>query len=173
VINAKKLWPAVDVTKTGPALNRHRSKQDYQTPAGFMRAFEECFGPIGFDLAAHAQNTQHEKFFGVEEDSLRQNWERTQSLCVGWLWLNPPFNNIKPWAAKCDALREEMGWDCSLAFLVPASVGSNWWREYVHLRAQVHFLSPRLSFDGKNPFPKDIALCLYGMPPGYECWRWK
>lgn len=154
---------------TGASNNRHRSKQDYATPLEFIEAFEKRFGPICFDLAAHAGNAQHAEYFTEEQDALAQDWFHVWARVRGWLWLNPPFNNIAPWARKCAEAQ------APIALLVPASVGSNWWREHVDGKAQVFFLSPRLSFDGKNPFPKDCALCLYHycVAPGYECWRWK
>jgi hypothetical protein len=58
------------------------------------------------------------------------------------------------------------------AWVSPA-VGSNWWRDHVHEKTQVFFLNGRLCFDGVAPYPKDCALCAYGMEPGYECWNWR
>ncbi len=39
------------------------SKQDYRTPADFMAAVTRRFGPIAFDLAAHADNAQSPNYF--------------------------------------------------------------------------------------------------------------
>lgn len=39
------------------------SKQDYSTPDDFLEAAAQRFGPIQFDLAAHAMNTRHERYF--------------------------------------------------------------------------------------------------------------
>jgi hypothetical protein len=47
---------------TGP-----ESRQDYQTDPLFMEAVKKRFGPIGFDLAAHAGNTQHARYFAPTE----------------------------------------------------------------------------------------------------------
>ena len=58
-------------------------------------------------------------------------------------------------------------------FLVPAAVGSNWFRGYVHKKALVLFLNGRLSFDGKAPYPKDCLLAVYGVKAGYDVWKWK
>ena len=60
-----------------------------------------------------------------------------------------------------------------MAFLVPAAVGSNWFRDYVDGKALVLLLNGRLSFDGAGPYPKDCILCLYGIEPGYEVWSWR
>lgn len=42
------------------------SAQDQQTPAAFMAAVRKRFGPWAMDLAAHAGNTQHERYFAPE-----------------------------------------------------------------------------------------------------------
>lgn len=63
----------------------------------------------------------------------------------------------------------------SIALLVPASVGSYWFSNHVYPHALVLAFRPRLSFDGKHPFPKDLILCLYSpeIEPGFQPWRWK
>lgn len=43
------------------------SQQDCQTPADFMARVREKFGPICFDLAAHAGNKQHPRYFAPRE----------------------------------------------------------------------------------------------------------
>jgi hypothetical protein len=89
------------------------------------------------------------------------------------LWLNPPFDPISPWAIKCAVsapIRSSMS--RKILFLVPASVGSEWYAQHVHENALVLLLRPRLSFDGKNPYPKDCLLAVYGERPGVECWKW-
>ena len=82
------------------------------------------------------------------------------------------WNNIAPWAKKC---LEESRLGARIFLLTPASVGSNWFADYVHEKARVLFLSPRLSFDGANSYPKDIILSEFSKDAfvGYECWRWK
>lgn len=157
---------------SGAAYNRGASKQDYSTPPDFMRAIRGRFGKIYFDLAASPENAKSEYFFSEREDSLRQAWP----LC-GNLWLNPPFKNIGVWAAKCAqwARGLDQASNARLLFLVPASVGSNWFADFVWGHAQVIFLNGRISFDGKNPFPKDCMLCVYGSLPWEDnyVWHWK
>jgi len=150
---------------TGAAFNTGKSKQDYGTPWEFIRAVEARFGPITFDLAAHAGNAKHFFYYTEEEDSLAQDWH----LLEGNLWLNPEFRKITPWAAKCAA---ECALGARVPFLVPASVGSNWFADHVYGHALVLPVRPRLSFDGKSPYPKDMMLCMYGETPGFEPWKW-
>lgn len=159
------------MANTGATLRRGKSKQDYATPLALIEAFEKRFGRLSLDLAAHADNTQCALYLNEADDSLSLDWcgIRHGLQLAGWFWLNPPFGDIAPWARKC---AEEQ---CKIAFLVPASVGANWWRDYVHKKATVYFLNGRVSFDGQNGFPKDCALCLYeqGLSTGYHVWSWK
>jgi phage N-6-adenine-methyltransferase len=160
----------VDPHRSGPAIQRHRSRQDFETPQIFMNAVVARFGPISWDLAAHHGTTKHENFFSKENDSLKMQWHRIPGL----LWLNPPFDKIGPWAKKC---AEESALGAKIMLLVPASVGSNWFRDHVHGKAFVHFLNGRLAFDPLHPnwgYPKDTMLCCYGVgPAGFDVWNWR
>lgn len=158
--------------RTGASFARGSSRQDYATPRDFIAAVEKRFGKVAFDLAAEPHNVVGAGgYFDESADALRQDWfadpaRRAPAL----LWLNPPFARIAPWAEKC---RYEAARGCRIAFLVPAAVGANWWRDFVHGRAGVYFLNGRLKFDGKNGFPKDCALCVFGDKPGYHVWDWR
>jgi hypothetical protein len=179
---------------TGASFHKGASKQDYGTPWEFINAVRTAFGPLTFDLAATADNRKTPAYLGpgseYGEDALNFNWNE---LPLGRWWLNPPFADIKPWVAACAKL--ELGWRTAsieqpmilprgtgIYLLVPAAVGTNYWAEYVHNRAHVYFLLPRLTFVGHTEaYPKDCALCVYRYPwvidkPDshyYHCWRWK
>jgi hypothetical protein len=156
---------------TMPAQKPGASRQDYATPRKFIWAVETELGPILFDLAAHENNHVVPDYFGpgspYAEDALEANWTQLPS---GLLWLNPPYADIAPWARKALFSGRR------IAMLVPASVGSNWYWDYVAPYAQVSCLSPRLSFDGKAPYPKDLILAVYGggsISHGFRRWVWK
>jgi len=165
---------------TGASFSRGSSKQDYATPSDLRAAIVEKFGFPCFDLAADETNFfgPSNRFYTEEVDALAQDWSSISARIVdkGTLFLNPPFGNIEPWAKKC---HEEALKGARILFLVPASVGSVWYSKHVHGTAtHVFFLSPRVCFDGKGPFPKDIILACYGLDSSnsttaYHCWRWK
>ena len=160
-----------ELIRTGPSINKGRSKQDYSTPWSFIKAVENRFGKLDFDLAACYENKKAARFYAAE--SLEQDWTKLE----GNLWLNPPFGVIGPWAKKCaDTANNFTAFTGKILLLTPASVGSNWFADYVDNRARVYFLRPRLTFEGADdPFPKDLVLSVYGMgflKTGYECWRW-
>lgn len=156
------------ITPTGASFNRGKSRQDYETPEDFLAAVQKRFGIINCDLAARADNAKGPKWFDEAVDSLTVDWHRTE----GNLWLNPPFDNISPWAEKC-AVESEKG--AKILFLTPASVGSNWFSNFVFNKAHVLFLNKRLTFVGaKDAYPKDCILSCYGFgKPGFDVWRWK
>lgn len=151
----------------GAAYNRGNSKQDYATPWEFIRAVEARFGMITLDLAADKHNAKSTRYISKRQDSLKQQWRQRSGL----LWLNPPYADIAPWAKKC-AVEHAAG--ARIALLVPASVGANWFAEYVHGHALWLGLHPRIVFQGeKQGYPKDLILAIYSDATGFEPWRWK
>jgi phage N-6-adenine-methyltransferase len=156
-----------------PKQKPGRSKQDYATPPEFIAAVEGLLGIVSFahDFAADRLNSKGHTYWDEAVNSLsinRQGW--ADVLGRGWGWLNPPFANISPWAQRCAQLAEDGG---KVALLVPAAVGANWFQDYVHGKARVYALNGRISFDGKNPYPKDCILALYGDEPGFYVWSWR
>jgi hypothetical protein len=157
-----------------PEQKPGRSVQEVGTPTEFLLAVEDKLGrDIGWDLAADANNHVVAKWFGpgspVGEDSFRTTWHLIDRL----LWLNPPYANIGDWAKKC---AQEGSLGAHVAMLIPAAIGTNYFREWVYPYARVYALSPRLTFVGHTQsYPKDLILCEYGpnVSPGFECWRWK
>lgn len=64
----------------------------------------------------------------------------------------------------------------SILLLTPASVGTNWFRDEICDMADVYLLNGRLSFDGKNLYPKDCMLAhfYYHKSTRDICiWNWK
>ena len=154
-----------------PRQKPGESRQDYPTPPEFIEAVEKRWGPISFDLAATKSNAKALRFFSPKENSLEQAWP-----VKGINWLNPPYGKIQPWAKKCsDWVRENPDASSRILFLVPASVGSNWFWSDVWPSAIVHSIHPRISFDGIAPYPKDLILCEFGalLTSEMRRWEWK
>jgi phage N-6-adenine-methyltransferase len=163
---------------TVPKQKPGRSKQDYGTPPAFLEAVKGLLeiGQFDCDLAASKSNAVCPHYLSIMDDSLSaMPWNRGQ----GWNWLNPPFANIGAWVNKANIRTTLFG--ARTAMLVPAAVGANWWRDWVHERASVLFINGRLTFVGcSDPYPKDCALLLYapvGLDgfdrPSYDVWTWK
>jgi phage N-6-adenine-methyltransferase len=153
--------------RTGAGMKRGQSKQDNETPDDFMAAVVKRFGPPFCDLAATLQNAKCENFLSPERDSLKFDW----TVFSGVLWLNPPFADIAPWARKC---LESVAANRTILLLTPASVGANWYRDFVHDRALCLFLNGRLKFKGeKDWYPKDCMLSVFGIGSGHKVWSWR
>lgn len=182
---------------TMPEQKPGRSKQDYATPVEFIAAVKHRLSIKRFahDFAADSSNHKARTWFSVAHDGLSDRWNWYDWIGPSeWGWLNPPFDDIDPWARRCCDLGD---WG-HIALLVPAGVGSNWFRDYVDRHALVLLLNGRLCFiddwehtidpaslkPGKGParfytqaplYPKDCILCLFGpdIVPGYEVWNWR
>ena len=146
-----------------------RSKQDYATPLVLLHAVQRRLGIGVFacDLASTAANTVAVSYCDSAANGLAQS-----RVFAGWVWLNPPFARLAPWVRRAV---EQSQRGAHVAMLVPAGVGANWWRDWVHGHCFVLFLNGRITFVGEmTPYPRDCALLLYGpdVAPGYDIWRW-
>lgn len=156
----------------GPSINRAESSGNIWTPWSFIHAAEARFGKIYMDLAASEVSRKSPiYYFDERENSLIQKWHRagiaepdgTSRL----LWLNPPYSNIAPWAEKCAVESQQGG---KILFLVPASIGSNWFEQSVWPYANTYSIG-RLIFDNcfdrktgqlvRTVYPKDLILGHY------------
>jgi phage N-6-adenine-methyltransferase len=157
--------------KSMPAQRHGTSKQDVRTPKAFLDAVKLRLGIDAFtvDLAASKSNTVAKQFYSERSNALVQPWNLSDG---GFNWLNPPYTDIRPWVQKA---YEESRLGARTALLLPAGVGSNWWRDWCHPKARILLLNGRITFVGhKQPYPKDCALLLYepNVISAYETWTW-
>lgn len=161
-----------------PEQKPGRSKQNYATPAIFIDAVKAKLGIDGFafDFAADEFNTKAQRWWNEQVDSLSRTPEEWVAELGGrWGWLNPPYANIGPWAKRCNEVALLGG---KVAFLVPAGVGANWYRDHVHrAHARTLFLNGRIPFMPDKPtwlYPKDCILSLYSLGfQGNDVWTWR
>ncbi len=165
---------------TMPAQTPSTSFQNYVTPPTLIKAVKTLLNinSFAFDFAASAENTKSNHFWTAEQDSLSFTPTAWAEVChSGWGWLNPPFKHLKPWAQACEQAYIQ---GAKIALLVPASVGANWYRDHVYPHTLTLALNGRVPFIPNKPtwlYPKDLMLCLYGMPigtlPDFRIWDWK
>lgn len=165
----------------GPTINRGKGNNSAATPAVFIDAVIQKFGPLSLDLAATDANRKaayfvSERSFSDGLGALSPDSKWAEVLATSHVlsgkpenrlaWLNPPFTNTTPWARKC---AEEVQLGARILLLVPASVGANWYWQWVVPYADVYSVG-RVVFDdcydkdGKlitTPYPKDLILCHY------------
>lgn len=177
------------VTLTGPSVKRYQSEQVVATPWAFIRAVEAKFGPLAWDLAATAENHKAPRWITPEQDTFKQNWAALLDGGLGWL--NPEFDPMRVWVAKC-SMEQQRG--AEVLSLAPASIGSNWFWDHVQPYATVYSVG-RIPFEGSHkvypknhpragertcdpscvgccPYPKDLILSHYNQNPNHELQRW-
>jgi phage N-6-adenine-methyltransferase len=162
----------------GPTIKRGQSSGDIWTPNEFIEAVESNWGPLAVDLAAEAHSAKAPEYITPAADSLVQDWTKILGGRRGWL--NPPYSLITPWAMKCAKEYEKSGQN-EIFLLVPASVGANWFWDWVWPYATVYSVG-RMVFDncfdkyGKlvtTPYPKDLILAHYtNTTPNAILQRW-
>lgn len=158
-----------------PKQKPGRSTQTYITPEVFLLACYRKLGIAGFDvdLAANRTTVVAPCWIDEKQDSLSVDWHELMITPLDWFWLNPPYAHIGPWVRKA---WKESQQGARIAVLIPASTGSNYWRDYVHHKAHVLLLNGRITFvEQTDPYPKDCALLLYDQSRAdhdYEVWTW-
>jgi phage N-6-adenine-methyltransferase len=151
-------------TSTGsPGANRS-GITGWPTPQWLVDQLAEEFAPGGFDLdpAATAANAKAPRFYTAVDDGLAQPW-------TGRVFCNPPYGKTSTprWLAKARA-EVDAGHAGLVVCLVPARVGTVWWREcevdpavFVRVIGRIRWAADRR---GEAPF--DSAVIVFGLSPG-------
>lgn len=174
-----------------PAQQPATSKQNYRTPVEFLQAAAHKLGIDAFsiDVAADDENAICDLYYTEQENGLVRYWNaqhpQWETPISGIAWCNPEFGQIMEWVRKAYHESQLTGDEApaTSAVLVPAGVGSNWWKQWVHGKARVLLLNGRLcfihdwkaqGFQSKPLYPKDCCLLIYGpgIIPAYEVWSW-
>lgn len=158
-----------------PKQHPGKSKQDYCTPLAFLDAVKKRFNIKDFsiDLATSCKNAIVPAYYTEHHNALLQDWN-----VGGVAWCNPPYKKITLWVKK--ALKESRNGQ-KILMLLPASVGSNWFRDYVFEKTPVLYLNGRLAFIPDKPkwlYPKDLMLLLWGYEKEccgqlFSVWSWR
>jgi len=166
--------------------DKNKTVQEVGTDLRLFKVLDKRFN-FTWDLACNRENCltkygyYHPKFDALEKEWSFIGNEGLDNIDIlarkafrlgGWLFLNPPFKDIKPWAKKC---HEESLKGAKIVMLVPASVGAKWFADHVWGKATVRVLTGRVTFQGHDkPFPKDMMICIYdGFTSGFDLWDWR
>jgi hypothetical protein len=131
------------------ATKRGRAGDEWFTP----RELIERLGPFDLDPATSEDRPWDTAAHHLTAGGLEAPWS-------GFVWLNPPYSDIRPWLAK---LSEHKGGGIAL---VPAATGAVYWQLHVYpYKPTLHFLSGRPRFvraDGSTPGPAAFYCVLIG-----------
>lgn len=141
---------------------RPRGEQSVGTPWEFIDNFIiPRYGPLDIDLAATPENAKSQKYITKEQNFFEYEIPDPASPSK-YHWLNPPFSEISQFIGSVVTR------SINCLVLVPAAVGSNWYRDLVQdLASEILFLNPRMKFEGhSDPYPKDLMLVRYNWSYG-------
>jgi len=147
--------------------DKNKTKQDTGTDPLFFKALNKHFG-FKWDLACTRKNQLCPMGLTPSEDSLTVDWSQLEN----WMYLNPEFKDIKPWAEK-GHMEAKRG--AKLIMLTPLSMETNWYYDYIYKKHTVRVLKGRLIFAGnKTPYPKGCMITEFDNHyRGVDVWDWR
>jgi len=126
----------------------------WSTPQDF---FDELNAEFNFTLdpCATRENAKCARFFTVEDDGLKQDWQGETVFC------NPPYGReIGKWVKKCYEESKKPG--TTVVMLIPARTDTSYFHDFIYGKArEIRFIRGRLKFgDAKNsaPFPSMVVV---------------
>ena len=149
-------------------LHFGNSKNDWETPGVVFDPLNKEFNFV-LDVCASKENTKCELFLTEGTNALTVDWAqylKNIGKPDGFVWCNPPYNDMNSWAKK---VREEAEKGVNIVTLTAARTNTKWFKEFylsdtplVYVPVcQLRFLQPKITFVGaKNnaPFPSCIGV---------------
>lgn len=97
------------------------------------------------DVCADHTNKKCQEHFNIRDNALSQEWRHD-------FFMNPPYSDIPVWMMH--AVTQHKKHNVDALILVPASVDTLWWHDYVEDIAEVHFHKGRILFE--DPITRKI-----------------
>ena len=99
----------------------HEFRDMSQTPKWLFAALDREFNFV-LDAAALPETALCERYITPDADSLSTPWSYYST--GGWVWLNPPYSDIKPWVEKAIA---EQANGFGTVMLIPQDTTAKWY----------------------------------------------
>jgi phage N-6-adenine-methyltransferase len=128
------------------------NKDDWETPDDL---WQELYREFWFGLDACASNDNYKcwEYFTIEDDALKQDWSRWNSV-----FMNPPYGKqIGKFVKKA---YEESLKGCTVVCLLPARTDTAWFHDYCK-KGEIRFIRGRIRFSNAKwnaPFPSMIVI---------------
>lgn len=126
------------------------SRDDWRTPDWLFDSLNAEFR-FTLDPCSTDENAKCVKHYTQVDDGLSQPWDGERVFC------NPPYGRqIGRWVKKAAESR------ALVVMLLPARTDTRWFHNYIYHKAEIRFLSGRLTFGGPSlgraPFPSMIVI---------------
>lgn len=137
-----------------------KRNQTVLTPEWFIDQLVDSYGALGYDPCTTAWNPLKAKVFSTEEtNGLKISWAR-MSVKYGWIYVNPPYDDLKCWLDKC---LQEAEAGAKILLLGPIRPWRTWFCDLTK-NYDVISLAP-LAFRGeKSAFPAPLCVIPYNLP---------
>lgn len=132
------------MTQSGPRWNGTTTddadRQKWRTPDYLFAWLNELYGPFTLDAAAADKNALCERYFTEEMNALKQIVNFGEKC-----WLNPPFNNIKPFVEWVIWQRDNM--QAEFTVVLPSDLSTSWGELCVNEASEViHIVGGRINY---------------------------
>ena len=131
------------------------TKDRWETPPYFFNRLNDIFG-FTLDPAASHENHLCDKYYTIEEDGLKQDWQGET------VFVNPPYSHIQEWVKKC--YEEGIKYMTTVVLLIPVRSDTRYWHKYVMKATEIWLCKGRIAFylDGKkmgsSTFPSAVIV---------------
>lgn len=124
---------------------------DWESPPDKLKDAMEKYNVYPtLDVCATSHNTKFPRYFTVQQDGLKQEWDED-------FFVNPPYSEINTWMKK--AYEQHLKYNVNALILVFAKTSVKWWHEYVENKGEVHFQKGRIRFLLNGIEPRYCKLC--------------
>lgn len=119
------------------------SNDTWATPPEIFHALDQEFR-FGFDVCAEHSTAKCPEYWTIEDDALTQDWSMAGGVFGQWLWVNPPYSNIGPFAEKAiEAQKSGRG----TVMLVMCDPSVKWFARAWEYASEIRFITNgRLAF---------------------------
>ena len=133
---------------------------EWGTPQDLFDGIVKKVGSFDLDVCASKDNYKVNKYYTIEDDGLKQEWN-------GKCWCNPPYSDIEPWVNKAIYAIGKKGYQPShkidtpkVVMLLPVNTDTKWFQKVFNNVKDIVFIKGRLSFEGEQNYPARFPSCL-------------
>lgn len=147
----------LDAVKPTKALSGNVGGQQREQTVYTPKWIINQLGPIALDPCTTEENpTGAANYLTEADDGLLRAWRGFDSAYAGGLvYVNPPYNNLEAWLAKC---MDAGDWGAKIIALIPVRTQRVWWQAAFRDAKEVRACRP-FAFEGHaQAFPAPLCM---------------